>query len=103
MVYMVDKEQLKSSGAAFGIRTRQEEGILGLTLRLIDEIVKRNRGTMTFEVDEKKAKTTISLRFPVERRKVVYYQPATELSSKMHPYRSTFERLSSLEKMREKG
>jgi hypothetical protein len=103
MVYMLDKEPMKSSGAAFGIQTRQEEGILGLTLRLIDEIIKRNRGTMTFEVDEKKAKTTISLRFPVERRKVVYYQPVTELSSKMHPSKSTFEKLSSLEKMREKG
>jgi hypothetical protein len=37
-------------------------------------VVQRNRGTMRIEMDEKKAKTIISLRFPVERRKVVYYQ-----------------------------
>jgi hypothetical protein len=31
---------------------------------------------MRFEVDEKKPRTIISVRLPVERREVVYYPPA---------------------------
>ena len=80
----------------------QKEGILNLTLRLVDEIVQRNRGMMRFEEDRKKKKTTISLRFPFERRKVVYYQSATELSSRMSQSKTTFEKLSSLEEMKKR-
>jgi hypothetical protein len=47
---------------------------LDLILRFVKEVVQRNQGMMKIEGDEKKAKTFISLRFPVERRKVVYYQ-----------------------------
>ena len=52
----------------------QKEEPLDLILRFVKEVVQRNRGTMRIEADEKKSKTFISLRFPVERRKVVYYQ-----------------------------
>jgi light-regulated signal transduction histidine kinase (bacteriophytochrome) len=52
----------------------QKEEPLDLILRFVKEVVKRNRGVMRIEVDEGKARTFISLRFPVERRKVVYYQ-----------------------------
>jgi signal transduction histidine kinase len=45
-----------------------------LILRFVKEVVMRNRGVMRIGSDEKKIKTFISLRFPVERRKVVYYQ-----------------------------
>ena len=86
-----------------GIPAHQKEGILNLTLRLVDEIVQRNRGLMKFEEDEKKEKTTISLRFPVERRKVVFYQPAKELSSSIGQSKTTFEKLSSLEEMKKRG
>jgi hypothetical protein len=34
-----------------------------------------NQGMMKFETDDKKAKMTISLRFPVERRRVFFYEP----------------------------
>ena len=85
-----------------GIPAHQKEGILNLTLRLVDEIVQRNRGMMKFEEDEKKEKTTISLRFPVERRKVVYYRPANELSSSIRQSKTTFEKLSSLEEMKKR-
>jgi nitrogen-specific signal transduction histidine kinase len=44
-----------------------------LTLLLAREIIRKNRGEMRLEVDEKKPKTTISMVFPVERRKVVFY------------------------------
>jgi hypothetical protein len=57
---------------------------------------------MKFEEDEKKGKTTVSLRFPLERRKVVYYRQPTELTSNALKSKSTFEKLSSREEM-EKG
>ena len=86
-----------------GIPPHQKEGILNLTLRLVDEMVQRNRGMMKFEEEEKKQKTTISLRFPVERRKVVYYQPANESSSRYRQSKTTFEKLSSLEEMKKRN
>jgi len=52
----------------------QKEEPLDLILRFVKEVVQRNQGIMRIEPDEKKGKTLISLRFPVERRKVVYYQ-----------------------------
>jgi hypothetical protein len=52
----------------------QKEEPLDLILRFVREVVRRNRGIMKIETDEKKSKTVISLRFPVERRKVFYYQ-----------------------------
>ncbi len=55
-------------------RTLQKEEPLELILRFVKEVVQRNRGVMKIDADEKKGKTFISLRFPVERRKVVYYQ-----------------------------
>jgi nitrogen-specific signal transduction histidine kinase len=57
---------LKSSGV-------QKEGSVDLTLLLAGEIIRKNKGEMRLEVDEKKPKTTISMVFPVERRKVVLY------------------------------
>jgi len=59
---------------AVGGMTLQKEEPLDLILRFVKGMVQRNRGTMRIEADEKKSKTFISLRFPVERRKVVYYQ-----------------------------
>ncbi|OGP93234.1 MAG: hypothetical protein A2157_07655 [Deltaproteobacteria bacterium RBG_16_47_11] len=91
------------SRSPLGIPAHQKEKILELALRLVDEIVQRNRGLMKFEEDEKKAKATISLRFPVERRKVVYYQEPSEGTSNVHEFKSTFERLSSLEGMKKGG
>ncbi len=57
-------------------RTLQKEEPLELILRFVKEVVQRNRGVMKIDADERKGKTFISLRFPVERRKVVYYQSA---------------------------
>jgi hypothetical protein len=51
------------------------ELVFDLELRLVDEIVKRSQGVMSIETDAKMPKTTITLRFPVERRKVAYHQP----------------------------
>jgi len=53
----------------------QEQGVTKLILQLVKEILQTNRGAMTYEVDPKKPRTLITLRFPIERRKVVYYEP----------------------------
>jgi len=98
--YRKPGEQLRPT---IGIPAHQKEKILDLALRLVDEIVQRNRGIMKFEEDEKKAKASISLRFPVERRKVVYYQNPGEIASNVHEFKSTFEKLSSLEEMKKGG
>ena len=52
-----------------------KEEILNLILPLVHEVVLKNRGVIKFETDEKKEKTFISIRFPSERRVVVYYPP----------------------------
>ncbi len=59
-----------------GIPAVQKEEAIELELRLIKEIIQKNQGMMKFEVNEKKPRTVISLKFPTERRKLIYYQPA---------------------------
>ena len=53
----------------------QEQGTTRLILELVRELLQTNHGRMTYEVDAKKPRTLITLRFPIERRKVVYYEP----------------------------
>ena len=78
----------------------QKEGILNLALRLVDEIVQRNRGVMTFKEDESKKRTMVSLRLPTERRKVIYYPRGKESGPGMSQSKTTFEKLSSLEEVK---
>ena len=68
--YKKTGEQLKN---VLGIPAPQQEEAIELELRLIKEIIQKNRGMMKFEVNEKKPRTLISLKFPIERRKVIYY------------------------------
>ena len=58
-----------------GIPSAQKEGTLNLLLDLVREILEKNHGMLSREVDEQSLRTTITLRFPTERRKVVYYKP----------------------------
>jgi signal transduction histidine kinase len=53
----------------------QKEESVNLILQLVKEILDKNHGMMKFDVDEKKSRTLITLRFPIERRKVIYYEP----------------------------
>jgi signal transduction histidine kinase len=79
-----DGRYIEISVVFMGYKKPAEQGVGGVTLqkgepldlilRFVKEVVQRNQGMMKIEGDEKKAKTLISLRFPVERRKVVYYQ-----------------------------
>lgn len=55
----------------------QKEEPLKLILQLVKEILQKNHGNMTYEFDPKKMRTLINLRFPIERRKVIYYEPIT--------------------------
>ena len=57
-----------------GNASGKEEGI-SLILELAKEIIQKNRGTMTFQVDKKKPRPLITLKLPIERRKVIYYEP----------------------------
>ncbi len=56
-----------------------QEGIASdLELRLVNDMIKRNNGMMKFGVDVEKAKTFISVKFPVERRKVIFYKAVNQ-------------------------
>ncbi len=52
----------------------QSIGLPDVILRLAKDILERNHGMM-IETHREKSKTLIALRFPIERRKVVYYRP----------------------------
>ncbi len=68
--YKKPREPLQN---VLGIPAPQQEEAIELELRLIKEIIQKNRGMMKFEFNEKKPRTLISLKFPIERRKVIYY------------------------------
>jgi hypothetical protein len=74
VVFTGYKKQGEQVDASFGAQATQKEEKMDLKLLLVKEIVRKNHGIMKFEVDEKKPRTQISLIFPIERRRVVYYQ-----------------------------
>ena len=47
----------------------QRDEAMDLILRLVKEIVQKNKGVMRFDIDERKPQTLISLLLPVERRR----------------------------------
>ena len=67
------KKRAEPFGSGTGIERKPEEDSLDLMLKLVKDLVHRNRGVMTLQKDEKEAKQSISLGFPVERRTVFYY------------------------------
>lgn len=74
MVFTGYKKPIESLETLLGIPSAQEKELTDLEIRLVKEMIQKNRGMMKFEVNEKKLRTLISLQFPVERRKVIYYQ-----------------------------
>jgi hypothetical protein len=74
MVFSGYKKPIESLETLLGIPSDQEKELTDLEIRLIKEMIQKNRGVMKFEVYEKKLRTVISLQFPVERRRVIYYQ-----------------------------
>jgi nitrogen-specific signal transduction histidine kinase len=76
IVYSGYKKAIEQLESVLGIPLIQKEEAIELELRLIKEIIQKNRGMMRFEINEKKPRTLISLKFPIERRKVIYYPSA---------------------------
>jgi nitrogen-specific signal transduction histidine kinase len=74
MVFTGYKKPTEKFENVLGISIVQREEAIELELRLIKEIIQKNRGVMKFEMNEKKPRTLISLKLPVERRKVFYYR-----------------------------
>jgi nitrogen-specific signal transduction histidine kinase len=77
IVFTGYKKPFEQFETVLGIPALQTEEAIELELRLIKDIIQKNQGMMKFEVNEKKPRTVISLKFPMERRKLIYYQPAT--------------------------
>jgi nitrogen-specific signal transduction histidine kinase len=75
IVFTGYKRPMEQFQTLLGIAGVKKEEVIELELRLIKEIIQKNRGMMKFEVNEKKPRTLISLKFPMERRKLIYYQP----------------------------
>jgi hypothetical protein len=52
--------------------SNSKEEALDLQLRLINNVVRKNRGIMLYDVDEKEVATSIVLRFHLERRNTTF-------------------------------
>jgi hypothetical protein len=66
---LIEPTSAESKGNAIS-----REPALNLIFLLVKHFVHRQQGTIDWEVDRKNRQTIISLKFPAERRKVVYYQ-----------------------------
>ncbi|HSB03903.1 MAG TPA: sigma 54-interacting transcriptional regulator [Thermodesulfobacteriota bacterium] len=77
MIFTGFKRPMDAYETVFGLSSIQPEETVELELRLVHEILKRHRGTMRIEVNEKKPRTLISVRLPIERRRVIYYPSTT--------------------------
>ena len=75
MILSGHKEPLRFFASPVEIPVLEKEGGAGFTLRLIEDIVRNNRGKFRTETDGKKAWILLSLTFPIERRKKTYYRP----------------------------
>lgn len=74
-IRVVFSRKMKSAGwpgASEGIPSLQRTEGFDLILRLAKEVVLRNQGTIKFQTDDEKARAIIFLRFPAERRKVLF-------------------------------
>jgi nitrogen-specific signal transduction histidine kinase len=76
IVFTGYKKPVEKFDTILGVPALQQEETIELELRLIKEMIQKNRGVMTLEVNDKRPRTLISLKFPMERRKVIYY-PST--------------------------
>ncbi len=71
-----DREPAGHPAAALGRAAfPQKDGALEFMLRLVKGMVLKNWGKMNFETDDRNGRTILSLRFPLERRNVGFYEP----------------------------
>jgi hypothetical protein len=66
------KKPVEPFGRETESKAIQREDSLDLILGMVKEMVRRNRGVMKFQGDEREARLSISLEFPVERRRAFY-------------------------------
>jgi hypothetical protein len=76
MIFTGFKRQGATYETIFGIPSLHPEDGAELELKLIHEILKKNRGMMKMEINEKKPRTLVSLILPIEKRRVIYYPSA---------------------------
>jgi nitrogen-specific signal transduction histidine kinase len=76
IVFTGYKKPFEQFETILGLPAVHKEEAVELELRLIKDIIQKNRGMMKFEMNEQKPRTVISLKFPIERRKLIYYQQA---------------------------
>jgi hypothetical protein len=69
--YKKPSDQLETM---IGASAAQKEESVDLKMLLVREIIKKNHGTIKIEVNQQKPRTAICLVFPIERRRVIYYQ-----------------------------
>ena len=74
IVFTGYKKPVEPFESILGIPLLQAGEAIELELKLVKEMIQKNRGIMKIEASEKKPRTLISLKFPIERRKVIYYQ-----------------------------
>ena len=85
VVFASDMRPPRGSGIVLeGVLSPEEDQTFNLILRLVYEVVMMNQVMMKFETDEKKTKMTLSLRFPVERRRVFFYETIS-INPPTHP------------------
>ncbi len=76
IVFSGDREPMERLGAVWGRSpTLQKDKALEFILGLVKGMVLKNWGKMNVGTDEKKKRTILSLKFPMERRKVVFCEP----------------------------
>lgn len=67
------KKPAEHGGPGFEIPFLPKDEGIDPILQLVKKVVLRNQGIMRVETSEKEARVTISLEFPVERRKAVHH------------------------------
>jgi signal transduction histidine kinase len=70
-----DTKVKKSSESGKGYTNGQEDEALSLILKLVKEIMEKNYEEINVRMDDGKGDQLISLRFHIERRKKVHYEP----------------------------
>ena len=70
------KYSLNESPGAPEVLRIERDSTSHFILRLVREMIGRNKGMIDFQMDRMKSRTRVSLKFPVERRQVAYYRPA---------------------------
>ena len=72
------RNSMAEAGKRFEPPPTREEVLSNLVYRLVDRIVKKNQGMITCAADEKGTNYAISVTFPADRRKIVYYHLTDE-------------------------